>query len=149
MDLMMKGGGAEAMKLYHFTAERFLESIKKQGLTNGSIPLFGENGTLLKLLGPAQWLTSDPSWDRQSWATSQLIRYDRTECRLKIVIPKSHRAELVKAQEYLPHIGSYTANQLLATWEGSENWFIYLGNIPQGWIRSIDFKHGYKGECRG
>ena len=51
------------MKLYHFTAERFLKGIQKDGLTKGHFPLLIKNDEI-KLMKNCQWLTKRSGWDQ-------------------------------------------------------------------------------------
>lgn len=122
------------MKLYHFTASRFVEEIKKDGLTLGQMPIFTKTKTIL--MGPCQWLTSDGRFDRQNWATRQLIDYDRTDVRLTVTIPKTARDKLCRAYDLLPHLPE-EGRRIITDWEGSENWYLFFGRIPPGWIREI------------
>lgn len=126
------------MKLYHFAPVHMLQSILSNGLTLGRLPIVDDNGNML-LISPCQWLTKDGRWDKQSWATQQLVDYDRTAYRLLISIPKSHRKSLVKAHDYLPQLPGEN-KRLITDWEGSENWFLYFGRIPPGWIRKVEQK---------
>ncbi len=120
------------MKLYHFAPEHMVEGILHEGLTKGTIPM--QDDERISFFGPCQWLTADKDFNAQSWATSKLIDYDRTAVRLQISIPKSHRHKLKSALEMervLPIQG------LVTGWPGSENWYVFLGSIPRGWIRQV------------
>lgn len=126
------------MKLYHFTPAHLVESILKNGLTLGKLPIALENGKI-SFLWPCQWLTSNGDWGMQSWATSQLINYDRTAYRLTVKIPKAHREYLREAWEYCYRLPGL-AYKLVDDWPGSEHWYVFLGRIPPGWIRRVEKK---------
>lgn len=125
------------MKLYHFAPAHSVKSILNNGLTLGKLPILDSNGGLVSLISPCQWLTKDGDWDNQSWATQQLISYDRTAFRLLISIPKAHRHLLINAYDYLPQLPVPT-KRLITDWEGSEHWYLFLGRIPRGWIRKVE-----------
>lgn len=127
------------MKLYHFTALELVRPIKLFGLDRGVIPLLDADGNLLKLDGPYQWLTDDPSFDRQSWATRNVISIDRTEARLTIRIPKTSRDKLARAHDLLPTFPEGT-KKIILDWPGSEHWYLFAGRIPRGWIREVVYK---------
>lgn len=132
------------MRLYHFAPEQLIESILSEGLTLGKIPVLHEDGTLT-FRGPCQWLTKDGDWNNQSWATQQLITYDRTAYRLQISIPKAHRHLLINAYDYLPQLPVFSKS-LITDWKGSENWYLFSGRIPRGWIRKVEQKPTLGGE---
>jgi hypothetical protein len=129
------------MKLYHFTPEFLLNRILSEGVTLGKIPILDSSGNVKSFATGCQWLTSDGGWDKQSWATSQLINYDRTACRMMIKIPKSSRDKLCKAHDILDQLPK-SSQRLITDWQGSENWYLFFGRIPPGWIRQVDKKPG-------
>ncbi len=123
------------VRLYHFAPEHLLENIMKQGLTDGVLPNFLPSGQVI-FHKPIQWLTSDPGFENQSWATKELIDYDRTAVRLTVKIPKSSRKQLWGAHEMLPSLPA-GSRQLITDWPGSEDWYLFFGKIPRGWIREV------------
>lgn len=128
------------MKLYHFTANHFVPEIKRSGLTLGMFPILDEHRNLVRMLDKWQWLTDERRPEEQSWATSEGLEYSRTETRLTIAIPKSHRHQLHKARD-LPKYRwpfSESAWTIITEWPGSEHWYVYFGNVPSGWIREIE-----------
>lgn len=131
------------MKLYHFTAAHLVSSIQRNGLTMGQLPILDKDGNLVSVISPCQWLTSDGDWDKQSWATKNLINYDRTAYRLLFSIPKAHRKQLFKAHDFLPNLPTPT-QRLITDWEGSEHWYLFFGKIPRGWIREVQQRPGLK-----
>jgi len=127
------------MKLYHFTPEHLLKRVLSGGITLGKIPILDERGNVKSFVTNCQWLTSDGDWDKQSWATSQLINYDRTAYRLLVKIPKSSRNKLCKAHDILNQL-PMPSQRLITDWPGSDNWYLFFGRIPPGWIRQVDKK---------
>jgi len=125
------------MKLYHFTPTLLLNAILKNGLTLGRLPIIDDNGRLRAFMEPCQWLTNNGDWNSQSWATRELIKYDRTAFRLTIIIPKHHKEKLLKAIDYAPYLPK-NSQRLITDWPGSEHWYFFVGRIPRGWIRTIE-----------
>lgn len=124
------------MKLYHFCPSHLLKSIKKRGLTKGHMPLLKLNST--ELIGGVQWLTVEPDPSKQSWATRHVVSYDRTECRLTVEIPSRCEEHLVSAMDFIKRYPE--ADQRIITgYEGSDQWYVYLGLIPPVWISDVEF----------
>lgn len=117
------------MILYHFCPEHLKDSILKNGLKFGAYPLVSSNGFVKNV----QWLTSEKDADKQSWATSYLIPYSRTAYRLTVDIPKSYHKKLIQAHKYVERFESMD-RKLVTDWQGSEEWYVYLGKIPPKWI---------------
>jgi|GEM_PF-507314 len=127
------------MRLYHFAPAHLLGPIMTDGLTLGKLPIMNDDGELQSFIWPCQWLTSNGDWDKQSWATSQLIDYDRTAYRLTVAIPKAQRDNLFEAWDYCMRLPS-PGHRLVEDWPGSEHWYLFLGQIPPGWIRKVEKK---------
>jgi len=127
------------MKLYHFTPAHMLDGIMRDGLTLGAIPVMDLNGYIKGVYDPCQWLTEDGDFNAQSWATQNIVKYDRTAYRLKIAIPKARRDKLRRAWDFMVHQPD-PMPRLVTDWEGSINWFIFFGRVPPGWIREVDKK---------
>lgn len=134
------------MKLYHFAPAHMVKSILRNGLTLGQLPILDDSGNLVSFIGPRQWLTKDGDWNKQSWATKKLINYDRTAFRLLISIPKANRDILSKAYDIMEHLPE-PSRRLITDWEGSENWYLFLGRIPSGWIRRVEVNPGAFFSC--
>jgi hypothetical protein len=126
------------MRLYHFTAEHLVKQILTFGLLNGKIPIFAPNGRLALFAGFCQWLTDNGDWDTQTWATKQLIPYDRTAFRLTIEIPHESLGQLFRAHDFFRRLPESPTQRLLTDWEGSERWYIFHGTILPGWIRAVE-----------
>lgn len=127
------------MKLYHFTAKRFLKKIEVEGLTRG---------VMLKNLNPPQfifdkqWLTSNGSFD-QGWSVGTgRLPYKRNEVRLTIEIPESHLHNC-KPWTQMKFLVPEVADDLEASdLADPENWWVYDGIIMPSWIKQIDEKFG-------
>jgi hypothetical protein len=132
------------LRLYHFTAEHLIKPILASGLLDGKIPIFTPNGRLALFMGLCQWLTDNGDWDAQTWATKQLISYDRTACRLTIEIPHEEMGQLFRAYDFFKRLPQGPTQRLLTDWEGSERWYIFHGTIPPGWIRAVEKRPGEK-----
>lgn len=117
--------------LYHFCAGFDVRSILSSGLSKGMTPIW-ENGKF-HTERKTQWMTEDGAPGRQSWNTQNLLPYSRTEYRLTIRIPFSHRKKLVRAGDFMAQYPKENAG-LVANWPGSEHWFVYRGTIPPAWI---------------
>lgn len=118
------------MILYHFCAAHMMPAIMREGLTLGKYPILGAS---FALWPKTQWLTKDPDPRRQSWATRALVPYSRLAYRLTVQIPESYRKKLVKASDYAKRLPEED-RALVSKWAGSENWYVYLANIPPKWI---------------
>lgn len=127
------------MILYHFCATRHHRKILHEGVTKGILAAPHGAGTLLK--EGYQWLTTDPDPNNQSWATHELIDYDRTAYRFEISIPKSKHQYLQQAIKVAPW--------LTEGWPGSEAWYYYSGMIPNSWITDVKRRTECIKELRG
>lgn len=122
------------MNLYHFCAAHNIKGIRKRGLTLGLFPIIGDED--IRFISACQWLTSEPDPQKQSWATSQHIPYSRTAYRLTINIP-TICCNLVKASTFVKHLDPKHRN-IVEDWQGSEDWYIYIGSVPPEWIVGVD-----------
>lgn len=118
------------MILYHFCAAHMLPSIMKEGLTLGRWPIIGYG---LQTWPKCQWLTQNPDPKEQSWATKNLISYDRTAYRLTVRIPDNYQKKLVRARVQMMNVPPKDRS-IITEWPGSDDWYVYLGNIPPQWI---------------
>lgn len=120
------------MNLYHFTAKRFLDGIKNDGLTRGH---------MVKTLNPPsfipgmQWLTKNGEFS-QSWAKGAgRLLYKRNEARITFCLPDDDRKLmpwLGKAEFLTPEV-----SRDLSAYGDPENWFVYDGSVPASWIIEI------------
>ena len=132
--------GVVRMKLYHFTSPDRVESVRREGLTTGAIPIdFRDGGNVL---WHHIWLTASPFLIDQVWATNFTgFAPERTAFRLTVVIPKSHRRLLSYWPEYArqnPRITVKTAKILNASDPyGGAVWYVFRGRIRPAWIRRM------------
>lgn len=126
------------MKLYHFTAERFLKGIQKDGLTDGHFPLQRVNAQV-GFMKNIQWLTKRQGWD-QAFHDPELteLKYDRREVRLTIVIPKSQRLALFDKDRIVRTFERGLIPDFFAD-PDCENWFMFYGRVKAQWIRKVEF----------
>lgn len=120
--------------LYHFCAGRHLRSIMTRGLVKGAIAEPTPTG--FRIYSGWTWLTLDPDPGRQSWATKNIIKYDRTQCRLMIEIPDTERGKLFDRMGIVAFFPS--CDLLFDGFPGSENWRVFHGRIPLEWIKSAE-----------
>jgi hypothetical protein len=128
-----------AMKLYHFCPAHMLDSIKRKGLTLGKYPLMGDGHTTF--IDGIQWLTTESDPRKQSWATRSLIRYSRTAYRLTVDIPMSRARKLIRATDFIKNLAPEQREPVEA-WPGSDDWYIYRGEIRSQWIKKIERMEG-------
>lgn len=118
------------MTLYHFTPAHMKDSILREGLRKVGYPMFSRR----EFVFGVQWLTAEKDPHKQSWATSHRIPYSRTAYRLTLDIPENRRGnKLLPAREWVKQLPEED-QPLVLIWEGSEDWYVYLGNIPPKWI---------------
>ena len=122
------------MILYHFCADRHIKNILRKGLIEGGLTEITPRGFILHT--GWEWLTTDPDPKHQSWATRNIVQYDRTAWRLTIEIPDSELYRIYDRQR-LQTIYPF-ANPLFEGWLGSENWRVYRGWIPKEYIKAYE-----------
>ena len=123
------------MKIYHFCSARDAKSIRRQGIRIGCVylPRPGDAKSVEIFTG-YQWLTLDPEKSNQSWATRELVKYDRTAYRFTIELPDDsilYDRDGLDAE--IPGSGV-----LFDGWPGSENWRVYHGWILPEWITACE-----------
>lgn len=122
------------MTLYHFCSEKHVRKIKAEGLRLGAVAVWRKHN--LRIYEGYNWLTLDGDPQAQSWATTELIRYRRTAWRLTVEIPDEECDRLMDEEALEAHIPG--SRVLFTGWPGSENWRVYKGFIPPGWIKKIE-----------
>jgi hypothetical protein len=118
-----------------------LADILKQGLTLGKFPLISNLG--ISFVTPCQWLTLNNNFETQSWNTSNFIKYGRNDYRLTIELPRIVMRKIVKATDYIKLI-PVEYRHIVTDWDGSDEWYLYLGKIKPEWITKVDIKDGAK-----
>lgn len=114
---------------YHFTAKRFVNSIKKTGLSRGMIPVSINPPVLLPNY---QWITISDDFN-QAWAKGAgNLPYQRNEVRFNVRIPTEHRDKLHKFLD-CRHL-SPKLFEILISQGDPQNWYVYNGFIPGGWL---------------
>jgi hypothetical protein len=116
--------------LYHFTAKHLAKKIRKEGLTKGAIPISFDPP---KILWGYIWLTSNHSWHQDPISHKGSLPYSRTEVRLTVHIPDN--GNLLKFDENKNITPLY---EDMTRYGDPENWYIYKGIIPRGWIRKAE-----------
>lgn len=127
------------MKLYHFTSAEHVAAVAKRGLTLGSIPI-GDDRRGYRLIYGYQWLTDDPEWHGQGWATSKILTEDRTEFRFAVKVPEAHTRFLWRWPDVARHVFRFAEDDLAKFNRagGSPDgmhWWVFVGNVPRGWLR--------------
>lgn len=126
------------MRLFHFTARRYLLGIQRDGLTLGRTPrpvrLRGVQ--MVTLEQGTQWLTRNDSFAQECLVGTGRLPYSRTEVRLTIDIPQGD----ARLRSWAKESKSHPARFLLNTFGDPENWYRFHGNIPPEWIVAIDYK---------
>ena len=131
------------MKIYHFTAKKFLKDIQKEGLTKGGTPVKGRDGKT-RMFTNTQWLTTDSKWDQAFHDPSETkLKYDRREILLTIVIPKSKRLHLANKKRIIDVFGLNLLPEFFDH-PDCEDWFIFYGRVKAQWIRAIDINPNFK-----
>lgn len=129
------------MTLYHFTPQRFIHSVLREGLTKGGVPLSLDPP---KLDHRFRWLTQNESF-QQAWSRVHLFDYDRTAYRITIEIPRFARSKLSRWTQVGPKIGGermYHDINALNDRTDPENWFLFKGTVRRQWFRAVDAKEG-------
>lgn len=129
-------------KLYHFTANRFLNGIKVNGISRGVTPvkLCGQTAFIAR----HQWLTTSNSFI-QSWEKNSTLSYRRNEARLEVRIPKDYAHRIICMTELEDRFGNYLLEDFF-TGADRENWRIYSGVINTSWIKSTVYKPKNQGD---
>ena len=125
------------MKLYHFTAGWMLESILKEGLTKGCVPISIQPP---RFNYGFQWLTSNDNFN-QSWCEYLTLPYNRNDYRIVVKIPDSKKRFLIN---WIEQGRKYSNNEMfntLSEFGDPENWYIYQGKIKPQWIKNVLKNH--------
>jgi hypothetical protein len=137
------------LPLYHYTALHHADEIRASGaISRGGVPVPDQDGETLRAIVPGwQWLTRSSTW-AQPWATRQVIRCDRTECRLVVEIPLLELDRLRRWDRVWPLFGftAQAARRFAALGGGSDAdaaaWYLFKGPIPYDWVVEIETRPG-------
>jgi hypothetical protein len=140
--------GEDPQVFYHFTSTVHLPAVLRFGIAKGDVPLTPTGGF------NSPWLTSDPDFERQTWADA--MPGDRPgdwaanrplhgrSVRLEVHVPRGdpslhHWPVLAKAHDV--EAGWY---KLLATLgqqpDYSDAWYVYTGRIPPEWVQAVAYQ---------
>jgi hypothetical protein len=123
------------MILYHFTSRYHIESIKIEGITKGQIPMMTKGK--IALIPGYQWLTENLNYD-QEWCKNGTLKYDRSEFRITLKIPRSHVGKVINWIDFCKQLPGYF--DFLNTHGDPWNWRLFEGRIKPGWFMKIDRK---------
>ena len=129
--------GDDLMRVYHFCAAKSMRAILRQGVKVGGVyvPHPGDAKSIDMYRG-YQWVTLDPERANQSWATRQIVKYDRTAYRMAIDLPDEAVERLLTRDQLDAEIPG--SGVLFDGWPGSESWRVYHGWILPEWITECD-----------
>jgi hypothetical protein len=119
------------MRLYHFTAREYLQSITEDGIVRGTIYTSPSEAI------QAVWLTVDPSFADQSW--TQASTRDKARVRITLDVPDDstklwHWPKLAEQLGVSPEWLEIQVNLR----GDPEPWYVYLGVIPPQWIVTVE-----------
>lgn len=128
-------------EFYHFTAKRFLDSIRRNGLTEGRML---KSFKPIQFLNNKQWITKNASFE-QGWSVGTgRLPYKRNEVRLTLKIPME-KMENCKPWSQMKFLVPDVAFDLEDDPSADpENWWIYQGVISPKWIADVAFNENYK-----
>ena len=127
------------MILYHFTAAKLVNRIKREGITLGGVlDIVNEKLVLRRGL---LWLTVNSDFHNQEWNSMRTIPYDRCEFRITVNVPADSECHIINWLEYCAsgNISNEMADGLNAIGD-PENWRLYRGIIWPKWFTAIDRK---------
>lgn len=128
------------IKLFHFTAARFIEGVLENGLDKGSIPVRADPP---RVRYGYQWLTRNRDFD-QSWNTQTEIHYDRTAYRITVGIPRIAQHKLIDWKSNCKDLVPTKMARTLNAKGDPENWVLYNGVIYPRWFLRVDAKEGFE-----
>ena len=122
------------MILYHFTGRDHAQAIEREGITGGAI-YFPPH--MLRGIG---WLTDDPRFEAQNWATNESgFCGDRTEVRFTLDVVNAIRWNAYASRILLADPRDIRAFNLAGGSDG-EHWYIARLPIERERIISVDYR---------
>jgi len=121
------------VRLYHFTAEHLASRVKAEGIILGKVPSYSARTGSVVLHRGFQWLTHEPRFDRQTWATRVFAAHDRAAVRFEVDIPTRKHARLQRWVDVADEMAGDLARDL-ASVGGADAWWLYQGVIPRTWL---------------
>lgn len=127
------------MILYHFTSKDLAEKIEKEGITLGGVFLpsmvFGGGRRLGSVCKGFIWLTDDPRFNAQNWATNHTgLVGDRTEVRFKVDIPFNVMTWAEAAKKTFKLMRADIAEFNMAGGSDGSHWYLLQGTVLPQWI---------------
>jgi len=119
------------MRLFHFTARKYLQAIQENGISRGSIATSPSEAI------QGAWLTSDPSWTSQEWTRASA--HDKTQLRITVDIPDDtgklwHWHDLARELKLDPEW-----IEILVSVRGNPDpWHVFLGVVRPEWIVAVE-----------
>lgn len=133
------------MKLYHYTATHHLNGVgPHKGHAGPGILRSGIKAKIHPYIDAPGlvWLTTSDDWS-QTWSTRDVEvpgfgPCNRTEVRVEVVIPKTARWNLYPWSKVRERVLTTGLARDLERYGDSENWFVFNGNIPAAWVRTVE-----------
>lgn len=145
-------------ELYHFTSSKDMPKIRREGLKFGKILDIDNNGEFMeKRINPRggdpilvartlegfQWLTKNKHFESQAWKDlpdpTRRIAFSRTNWRFTVTFPPGFPGDLWTLEDLWDRdVISETCYHAYSEVDGSEDWFVYRGNIPREWFTRLD-----------
>lgn len=127
------------MILYHFTAARLVERIKREGITLGGVLDIVKGQTVIRR--GHLWLTVNANFYDQEWNSMETILYDRAEFRITVEVPTAEAHKVINWVEFCNNGGVHKeVSRTLNALGDPENWRLFKGAIPPAWFTAIDRK---------
>ena len=142
----------DAVRLYHFTALEYLDSILSEGITRGDLPLSPTRQ------GRAVWLTQNANPIAQTWTPEGeqlLTAEERAAHEYAFGTPPPPGAKVADKRAVLIAVDVPSGDRLLYQWlryarlrgvkrewlralNSSPDWYIYRGAIPPEWFVEVE-----------
>ncbi len=110
------------MRLYHFTGRGLVRGLYERGITPG-VAFTGLGDQTVR----GVWLTDDPEWGGQQWAT----------VRIPVDVPVRDRRRLLRWTSDGAMRAEFAEG---FSRPGYEHWLIYPGHIPSTWLGAASFR---------